>query len=89
MRWWPFSRKEPHVCSTPGIELRLMLDGRPVLQGDSAGLHYGAKWGRKTEDGWHDLLNEEGVIQFKPKEGSVIGLEIRPIEMRHRDGVYE
>lgn len=84
-KMWPFRRRnklveEIHVCQIPGVEMRMTLDGRTILQGDMASFHHAAKWGSGGGNEWYDLLNDGEKIQFRPQPGAVIGLEIRAIQ---------
>jgi hypothetical protein len=79
---WPFRRKrveQIHVCTVPGVEMRMTVNGRTILQGDMKSFHYATIYGANTGDDWYDLLNGE-FTQFKTREGDQIGLEIRAIQ---------
>lgn len=77
-----------HVCSAPGIEMRLMVNGQAVLSGDSAGLHYSARYGQKKDGGWYDMLNSNST-SFSPRPGSKIGLEIRPTGFERKSEAHD
>jgi len=67
------------VCTVPGVELRMTVNGATILQGDMKALHYATIYGANTGNDWYDLLNGD-FTQFRTKEGDRIGLEIRAIQ---------
>lgn len=62
----------------------MTVNGRPLLGGDSVGLHQMAKLGQKKGGDWYDLLSND-IMQFRAQQGDIIGLEVRPIPMWQRN----